>query len=128
MALGYVVYSFSSLEWVIAWTIEKLAPGFLEIHPRKTAGEIGQAFESAIKSASTLPLAILSDFEISSIDFKELVDRRNALIHSVPYTGLNGEQKLHRGELDWTIEQISDFNRDIDEYAARASKLYHSFF
>jgi hypothetical protein len=125
-ALGRATYTFSFLEWGIVWLTETLAHGFLDGVSGMTAGTIAREFSILAESSVDSDAEALRNLASS---FSRLVKDRNALLHSVPYTAVGGEQRLlhlgSNGRRDWTESSIFDAALEFEKAAIEANGLFH---
>jgi len=95
--LGWALYNFQSLEWIVVWQICGVDADTARIAEtaRKTAGQIAAEFKA--EAAGSADLVSLAD------RFEELAKRRNDLAHSRPATNESGAdlrlQQLYRWDL-----------------------------
>lgn len=92
-----------------------------------TAGMIAQDFETLTHACAE---GDATDLQSLASTFKSLVKDRNALLHGVPFTGSDGEQRLLHigvsGRRDWTVEAIIDAGIRFEEAAVLANRLLHA--
>lgn len=110
---GLALICFARLEWSAVWCCEKLQSGYLGTVQRKTAGVIANDFVN-MTSAHTDP-DISSNLNLQAHEFRNLVKRRNDLMHANPGTAPTGEQRLFREGDEWTVALIDAL---ADEFAA----------
>lgn len=126
-ALGRAAYNFSYLEWGVVWLTETLSPDFLKKVGGMTAGMIAREFETLANACSDPDAGELQSL---ASKFKSLVTDRNALLHGVPFTGSDGEQRLLHigasGRRDWTVEAIGNAGGQFEEAAIHANRLLHA--
>lgn len=119
-SVGLAMICFARLEWDAVWCCEKITSGYLQTVGRKTAGQIAA---DLVKLASPHPnAAVVASLAGPAAEFKRLVVRRNDLMYANPATAPNGDQRLFRGSVEWTIADIDDL---ADEFAAAAGPLNH---
>jgi hypothetical protein len=112
---GLALICFARLEWSAVWCCEKLQPGYLGTiqSQRKTPGTIANDF--AGMTAAHADPDISSNLGSRANEFRNLVKRRNDLMHAKPETASTGEQRLFRNGTEWTIVSIEAL---ADEFAA----------
>lgn len=120
-AVGLAVICFARLEWDAVWCCEKITPGYLASVGTKTAGQI--ANDLVTRAAGHTDPAIVASLCAPAAEFKRLVGRRNDLMHANPATAQNGDQRLFRHGVEWTIAEVNDV---ADEFVAAGTPLnYH---
>ncbi len=96
-ALGYAVYCFCYLEWNAIWIIERFESKY--VHKiqtqKKTARDVADRLKTLATGARGLTESTHKRLIAFATLFKELVELRNRLIHAKPFTGENGEPRLH---------------------------------
>ncbi len=114
-ALGLATFTFSSLEWEVAWCAEKISPGTLRkiMDDEMTAGKIAKKFVNITKNMRTFKEhEKLKDL---ACRFMELVKIRNNIMHGNPCAGSNGESRLSgKGN---NIIEIPDLETAADNFA-----------
>lgn len=125
-ALGRAVYTFSYLEWAIAWTGDALAPGFLDRVVKQTAGQTANDFKTTVASCGRDPTLVAELGEYAET-FAALVLRRNDLIHSTPHTAEDGQQRLLRQkkQIDWTLDEIAEATSEFEALAIIVNRVFH---
>ena len=112
-ATGLALICFARLEWSVVWCCEKLQSGYLGTIQRKAAGEIANDFvEMTLAHADP---DISSNLSLRANEFRNLVKRRNDLMHAKPGTASTGEQRLFREGTEWKIASLDAL---ADEFAA----------
>jgi hypothetical protein len=126
-ALGRAAYNFSYFEWGIVWLTETLSPGFLNRVGGMTAGTIAREFQDL---AAACQETDADDLKALASTFADLVRDRNGLLHGVPYTAGNGEQRLRHigpsGKRDWSVEMILAAAQRFEIGAIEAGRLLHA--
>ena len=109
-AFGLAAIAFSRLEWDAVWCCERLQSGYINKIERgkKTAGAIAEDLKKLFSRVSDpdfrlriLPYAII---------FAEVTTCRNGLLHGKPGTSPNGDQRLFRHGVEWTIQAVNEFS------------------
>lgn len=108
--IGLAAIAFARLEWNAVWCCQRLEGGYINtIEPRKkTAGTIAQDLERLFSRIPDVDLR--SKVVPFSQEFSALVQQRNGLLHGKPGTAPNGDQRLFRHGLEWTIDNVNDFS------------------
>ena len=136
--IGQAVYTFSYYEWQIIYLVEQLQPGFVKAYsrpcgkPPMASYRVFEAFEAALKEAPSDFDGNKEAFKACMNKFKNLIPRRNALIHAHPITDINGAQVLNYqsalskpiSDLKWDEKEISNFIKAVDEAVCQASKVF----
>lgn len=134
--LGKAIYLFAYYEWIIIYIIEKLDSGFLKTYSRGerplTSGNVGQRFGDAIRASCGLPPEDRKALDVCADEFRELIPRRNALVHAHPITDTDGSQILSYQtsparslpDVKWDEVSIKDFLIAADAAVGRAASLY----
>lgn len=135
--LGETVYKFSYYEWIIIYIVEILNPGFVKDYSRAkspmTSGAVKNKFEQAIESTDFTEFAVAKHEMMQCFgEFKQLVEKRNALIHAHPISYKTGAQILaYQGNLSkvisdytWTNENITALNQEIESASERVSEIF----
>ncbi len=97
-ALGRAVYTFSVLEYSVAWVIELIEPGYMQKYrsEKKTAGTVAIDFKSNVTRLPNGP--VRSRLELLSTTFTELARDRNDLLHANPAALPNGDAHLIKAD------------------------------
>lgn len=128
LLVGRATYHFAYLEWGIVWIGEKLQPGFLQATRSLTVGKMANMFREVCQAVNseTLPKDRLAAL---ATKFKELVDRRNQLMHGNPFTAEGRAQRLRyqgkSGECEWTEDEIKKVALEFQTAAIEANDLLH---
>jgi hypothetical protein len=129
-ALGYSVYCFCYLEWGAVWIIQCLEPGYIHQIQGRTAGQFANHLVKVISKATTLEADVHLRLLAFSKRFKDLVERRNALVHGTPFTAKDGEQRLSysgkTGKTDWTVDKITALAKEFEAASIEAAELFHN--
>ena len=102
-AIGLATIAFARLEWNAVWCCERLKPDYIgSIEKRKkTAGTIGRDL------ASIFARIIDDEFRLKispyAVEFREIVELRNSIVHGKPATAPNGDQRLFRHGHEWNL-------------------------
>lgn len=121
-ALGLATYCFASLEWNAVSCGDKLRPGYVNLVPRKTAGEIAKdvcAFADMIADRDKR-----ARFRTAAEEFKRLVERRNALMHANPAT-VDGRQRLVRDGFPWNPAGLEELADEFTACSLELNELHH---
>jgi hypothetical protein len=128
-ALGYAVYCFCYLEWGAIWIIERFEPKYIHKIQKKTAGQVADHLKTLATEARGLEEPIHKRLVALATLFKDLVDRRNSLVHGKPFTGKNGEQRLlyvgKAARVDWTLDEIVSVAKQFEDASIEANELFH---
>lgn len=119
-SVGLAIFCFARLEWDAVWCCEKIQTGYLSAVATKTAGQI--ANDLVALAAAHPDLRVVASLGPPAAEFKLLVAKRNDLVHANPVTASNGDQRLFRKGVEWTIAAIDDA---ADEFVATGSQLNH---
>ena len=119
-SVGLAMICFARLEWDAVWCCERMQPGYLNMVGTKTAGHIAKDLV-ALAAAHSDPTVVAS-LGPAAAEFKELVVKRNDLMHANPAKALNGDQRLFRKDAEWTIAMVDDA---ADKFVAAAQSLNH---
>ena len=111
---------FARLEWDAVWCCEKMKTGYLHTVGTKTAGHIANDLV-ALTLAHADPRIVASLGPLAA-EFKRLVSKRNDLVHGNPATASNGDQRLFRNGVEWSIASVNDA---ADEFVTAGSLLNH---
>lgn len=119
-AIGLATVAFARLEWNSVWCCERLEPGFIHTieSQKKTAGALANDLNRLFSRVSDESLR--SKITPFSDEFKAIVLERNGLIHGKPGTTPNGDQRLFRHGLEWSIESVNGFS---DRCAGASTQL-----
>jgi len=109
-AIGLAVVVFARLEWDALWCCERLAPGYINtIEPqKKTAGMIAVDLKQLFLRVSDIDMR--SKIIPFGVEFEAIVQERNGLLHGKPRTAPNGDQRLVRHAVEWTIDAVNEFS------------------
>lgn len=124
-ALGLATYAFALLEWNAIWCFERISPGAIQKLSHKTAGTMARAFVDEIKNMVTSP-----DQQIllaAALDFIDLVQIRNAIMHGKPGTDLDSGQRLFRDSVAWTVASLNDASDKFTACSLRLNALLYGF-
>lgn len=126
-ALGTAFYNFTSLEWVVMWTIAKLsADAFESVPKRETAFHIAKAL---IRAIDTTTLALPSPLRSELVKFHEsyvkAIRQRNKLLHAHPYTAVDGSQRLMGGGYRWSIEEVEAAAKLFEDACIEGNRIFH---
>jgi hypothetical protein len=126
-ALGTAFYNFTYLEWVVVWTIVKLsANGFGGVPRRKTASVIAKALIQAINQTSPpLPSGLRKRLVEFHKSYVTAIRSRNKLLHSHPYTALEGAQQLGGGGVEWPISSLDEAAQFYEQAAIQGNAIFH---
>lgn len=125
-AVGLAAIAFARLEWDAVWCCERLNPGYMNtIEPRrKTAGNIAEDLKVFFSRVSDTNLR--SQMIPFATEFSAVVQERNGLLHGKPATAQNGDQRLFRHGIEWTIEKVNAFSdRCVRAGTPLNALLYH---
>lgn len=127
-AIGTAVIAFARLEWNAVYCCERLENGYLETietdKRKKPAGEIASDMKRLFDRISKYDLR--STVQPFAIEFKRLVDKRNALLHGKPGTTSAGEQRIFRGSEVWSIYDVHAFSDECVRADVPLNNLLHS--
>jgi hypothetical protein len=131
--LGRAVYNFATHEWIVAWTLEKLKPGFINEcnEAGMTAGTIARRFGEIIKeSANTLSADHHQKLGQVQQKFARLAKVRNQLLHAHPGTAPGGAQQLFysrgsHGQTEWPMQQVEQAAIDFENANIEANALFY---
>ncbi len=131
--LGRAVHNFAYLEWAVIYTIEILAPGYLNKYIRATkpmtSGAVAQTFGKEVIGRTDLSPDLKDKLRACSDRFSRLVDDRNRLIHGHPYTADGGNQQLsYQGRLpstSWSISKVKTIAHEFDDAACEMNDVFH---
>lgn len=131
-ALGLALYGFARLEWDAVYVAQRIGehghnptatPGYISTIAKKTAGNIARDLTDL--AAGISDTALRQQVEAPAARFKELVERRNALMHANPGTSENRAQRLFRYDDEWTIADVNDLADDFTECSLLLNHLVH---
>ena len=135
--VGKAVYVFAYYEWTIIYIIDSFVNGFVSEYSRPTkrpftSGDVYLKFKEIIDQTS-FPWSNVSKSEIDEcqMHFKELIDKRNALIHAHPATVKDGIQILAYQtqpskpitDMIWTNSSIEELIQEIDKMGVKAVNI-----
>ena len=133
--VGKAVYVFAYYEWAIIWVIELLQPGFVAKYSREEVMISGAVHGDFLKALNDLPSsfedAVGTELRACCATFKELIVKRNALIHAHPATDSDGQQILvyqtqttkPLPDMKWPRPEIECAILEFDAAACTASNL-----
>lgn len=122
-ALGRALFGFALLEWDAVWCAERIKPGFVNEVARLTAGQIAERlFHLSLKLPPSGHRSTCCD---AATEFRVLVDVRNDLMHASPCTAPDGEQRLIRYGVIWSIPDIEKAVTDFAACSGRLNALLH---
>jgi hypothetical protein len=128
-ALGYAVYCFCYLEWHAICIIERFHPKYIHQLPRKTAGQVADHLKALATRANGLEESTHKRLISFATLFKELVERRNSLVHAEPFTGEKREQRLSypgkAAKVDWTLAELTSVAKQFEDASIEANELFH---
>lgn len=109
-AFGLAAVAFSRLEWDAVWCCERLQLGYINTVERgkKTAGHIGTDLNRLFSRVSDTGLR--TKIVPFATEFYEISQERNGLLHGKPGTAPNGDQRLFRHGVEWSIEAVNEFS------------------
>ena len=122
-ALGRALFDFTVLEWNAVWCAERIEPGFLSNVSELTAGQIAERLLRL--SLKLPPSAHRSACCDAATEFRILVNVRNDLMHANPCTAPDGEQRLIRHGVIWSIPDIEKAIIDFTVCSGRLNALLH---
>jgi hypothetical protein len=115
------------LEWNAIWIIERFEAKYIHKLPRKTAGQVADHLKALAIREKGLEESTHKRLISFATLFKELVERRNSLLHAKPFTGENGEQRLsYSGEAtkgDWTLAELASVAKRFEAASIEAGEL-----
>ena len=127
-SLGRAIYRWAQMEWAVMYLIKELDPEGLTAtrSANMTAGHVARQLRSALSDTKVSDSAH-SEARAISMDYDELLLRRNDIVHAHPAT-IQGQQLLHRVQADGTHEaiQLDDllaFSSDCTRLGNKASAL-----
>jgi len=133
--VGKAVYVFAYYEWTIIWIIDYLEPDFVRRYCRgkpMTSGQVKKRLQAVINNSLTIFSNISKKETQECCDkFKDLIVRRNALIHAHPCTNANGKQILAYQtstseplpDMKWPKEEVEKVISEIDVAACNAAVI-----
>jgi hypothetical protein len=109
-AVGLAAVAFARLEWDSVWCCERLEPGFINTieSQKKSAGIIANDLKKLFSRVSDA--SFKSRIAPFADEFEAIVRERNGLMHGKPGTAANGDQRLFRHSLEWSIEAVHEFS------------------
>lgn len=127
-AIGLAAIAFARLEWNAVWCCERLQANYIttiEIK-KKTAGVIGRDLKNLFSRVadSHLNARILPFAQ----EFCDIVEERNSLLHGKPGTANNGDQRLFRHGVPWSIADVDNFSDRCARAAAPLNSLLYAEF
>ena len=133
--LGIAVYLFSYYEWGIISVIDRLEPGFVNEYCREhpmTSGKVSNRLGTTVDSYAGDTRVEKRELERCSLTFRDLVQKRNALIHAHPITDDGGAQILNYQasptkkipDLKWKAARLEKFVREVDDAACEIGRVY----
>lgn len=125
--IGTAFYNFTYLEWIVVWTIFKLAnEGTAYKHNDKTAGQLANDFKKYIES-STPPLSRGLFDKLVSFQkaFSDARHTRNELLHAHPYTAQGGLQQLTKEGIQWDMQAVEAAALLFENAAIKGSEIFH---
>jgi hypothetical protein len=132
--LGRAVYNFATYEWMVAWTLEKLEPGFLKKcvgrRGAMTSRQVARHFADIVNNdISRLPANGRSALDQKQQEFARLVQVRDQLIHAHPGTAPGGGQQLYYSgrhpQMEWPVEQVERAAIDFENAFISANELFY---
>jgi len=122
-AAGQALFNFAYAEGIIAYLVDSLIPGYINLTRGRTADEIAVDLQ--------LASAVKPDTEITAIGqgFSDLSKRRDDLLLALPITAPNGDQilsTLHQTNEQWAEATLWGFAKDAEDLAIRARALYQA--
>ena len=125
-ALGQAAFCFSICEWSVVWSCEKIKPGALRkiVDDELTAGQIAKRFIDLVRNMPKS--AAREDLSAVALEFAQLVQVRNQILHGKPCTGPNGDARLSSVR----VLEIVDLENAADAFSECSSKvneLLHGF-
>ncbi len=130
--LGRAVYNFATYEWMIVWTLEKLAPGSLNKCTKLTANKIAELFGDVLGSSNNLvPPARLEALIQVRREFERLVEIRDQLLHAHPCTAPSGAQQLfysggRHSQMEWPLRKVEQAAIDFENASIEANNLFYN--
>ena len=133
--LGKAIYIFAYYEWGIIYIIENFNHGFVHTYSREktmTSGVVKSELKRVISDVNT-DFSKITQEELRKcfVQFNELIDKRNALIHAHPCADTDGAQILsyqtmpHREipDMTRTVDKITAVISEFDQAACDANQL-----
>ena len=120
-AAGQVLFNYAYVEGVIAYLINTVIPGYINLTRGRTADEIASDLE--------LSSNIKVDEELRAIAarFKALTERRDALLLALPVTGSKGDFQILSTLTDvaeeWNEQKLWSLAQEADALAADSRDL-----
>lgn len=123
--IGQAAYCFAICEWNAVWSAERLQTGYVATieSKRKTAGVIASDLVSLVNAISDP--ALMAICLPPSLEFKRLVQERNALLHGKPGTTTAGSQRLFRSGTEWTTAAIETFADEVADCSILLNDMVH---
>ena len=132
--LGQAVYLFAYYEWQVIYIINCLSQGFVHEYCRGvplTSGDVHKRFAAELGKGNAPSGASLASLKACRDTFRNLIPRRNALVHAHPITDeVEGQivafqagpaKPIH--DLKWARDHLRAFIHDVDEAACEAGAL-----
>lgn len=120
-AAGQVLFNYAYVEGVVAYLVDSVIPGYINLTRGRTADEITTDLE--------LSSNIKADEELRAIAtrFKALTGRRDALLLALPVTGTKDKAQilstLTSVAEDWDEQKLWSLAQDADTLAADSRDL-----
>ncbi len=96
--------------------------------PEETAGQVADHLKALATRARGLEESTHKRLISFATLFKELVERRNSLVHAEPFTGENGEQRLSypgkAAKVDWTLAELASVAKRFEAASIEANELF----
>ena len=136
--VGKATYMFAYYEWTIIYIIDSFRSGFVSQYSRPTgkpltSGAVDKKFQEIILQTQ-FPFSSVTELDINNcqVTFRELIEKRNALIHAHPMTDTDGSQilgyqtKLSKpiSDMIWRKSDIEELIKEIDKAAIDVGTIF----
>lgn len=125
-SLGTVAFCFASCEWNVAWCCERLRPGSHNKFRigKATAGQIGKTFRNLIRNMP--PSSERDALDRLAVEFLELVELRNDIMHGKPCDAPTGTHRLSGSQI-WHIPDLNAAADRFTECSIEVNDMLHGF-
>jgi hypothetical protein len=125
-AVGRAFYNFSYMEWGIVYGIARLKQCPLwEVPVHEPGGTVAAALDRAIKATRLkLPAELKKELKALVGSFRGAMKERNNLLHSNPFTDIDGTQRLGgKGHRKWRTQDVLELAKQFEDLSQRAGRL-----
>jgi hypothetical protein len=125
--VGQAFYNFAYLEWIVIWTIVKLAPnGFGSISDREPSSKLADTLTGLIGTTSPpLPAGLRDELAQFDQSYRDAISSRDELLCSHPFTAEGGVQELGGSGHVWPPEAVDEAAKRFEDAAIAGNAIFY---